>query len=151
MTHNDNACLATQAGYDAPEEDLGRDYLGRRQVAATLYNLVVGTPQDWSTRVGLFGAWGEGKTTVCKFVERLARDDGHIVLWFDPWAARSIDELWAAFAERLIDGLEAAGVNVEGTVLAKFFGKARKITDLVERLAEINISPRREWVPASPS
>ncbi|MBK8174902.1 MAG: hypothetical protein IPK66_06460 [Rhodospirillales bacterium] len=107
-------------------------------MAATVYNLLVATPQDWSTRVGLFGAWGEGKTTICKFVERLARSDGHIVLWLDPWTARSIDELLATFTLRLIDGLKAAGLSVKGTAFAQFLGKAQKMTEPVQRLAEIN-------------
>jgi hypothetical protein len=137
---NDNAqCPAAAAGFDAPEEALERDYLERRQIAATVYNLLVTAPQDWSMRVGVFGAWGEGKTTVCKFIDGLARSEGHIVLWFNPWTANSMDQLWALFANNLIDALTAAGLRLKGTVLSKVIETARKNADPVQRLAEVNI------------
>jgi len=133
-----NRMAPTTAGYDAPEDSIERDYLGRRRVATTIYDLLVNTPQDWSIRVGLFGAWGEGKTSVCKFVEQRANAGGHIVLWFNPWHVNNIGDLWALFARLLIEKLESSGINVEGTGLAKFTDRFRKYEAAVRRISEVN-------------
>jgi hypothetical protein len=131
-------CSISPTGYDAPETDLDRDRLGRRQVAAAVYNLLVATPEDWSTRVGLFGAWGEGKTTVCGFVEQLARKDGHLVIWFNPWSSRSIEELSVRFAQCLYDGLKASGVNLEGTILWRLMNIGREVAGPVQQAVEVH-------------
>ena len=125
-------------GYDAPESDPAKDHLGRQQVAAIIYRLLVDTPQDWSTRVGLFGAWGEGKTTVCKFVEQRAQADGHLLLWFNPWSARTLDELWGNFSIALIERLSKAGIEIQGTALATFANKFKNLIEAAQSLSEVD-------------
>jgi predicted KAP-like P-loop ATPase len=86
-------------GYDAPRATQAEDSLDRWRFASELMGLIRNTPPEWSIRIGLTGKWGEGKSTVLHFIESLARIDGHLVVWFVPWAAVIASRLYAA-AER---------------------------------------------------
>jgi KAP family P-loop domain len=101
-------------GYDAPRRTQDQDDLDRWRFAAELVSLVVSTPLDWSIRIGVFGKWGEGKTSVLNFTERMLRDDGHLVFWFNPWAVTQWNELWAEFARKFVTALDEAGIEVKG-------------------------------------
>jgi hypothetical protein len=81
---------------DAPEECHPRDALDRWPVATMILDLVRNAPLEWPLRVGVYGKWGEGKTTVLKFLDRMARDDGHVTAWFNPQSCHSRKELWGA-------------------------------------------------------
>ena len=131
-------------GYDAPRARQAEDSLDRWRFASELMGLIRNTPPEWSIRIGLTGKWGEGKSTVLHFIESLARIDGHLVVWFVPWAATSLDELWAEFANRLLEAIGEAGITVEGLQIAKAKLWTRKVQgnlEPIERLSEA-------WSPA---
>src|SRR5215470_830047 len=86
---------------DSPASRREDDLLRRWNLAKTIYDLVRGCPQEWSPRVGLYGGWGEGKTSVLNFIESLAHEEGIPVLWFSPWNAQDRVELWTAFSAEL--------------------------------------------------
>jgi KAP-like P-loop domain-containing protein len=86
---------------DSPVVRREDDLLRRWNLAKTIYDLVRGCPREWSPRVGLYGGWGEGKTSVLRFVEGLAREQGVPLLWFSPWNAQDRVELWMAFSAEL--------------------------------------------------
>src|SRR5262245_2072488 len=86
---------------DAPATRREHDRLRRWNLAKTIYDLVRACPREWSPRVGLYGGWGEGKTSVLKFIENLALGEGVPVLWFSPWNAKDKVELWKAFSAEL--------------------------------------------------
>jgi KAP-like P-loop domain-containing protein len=86
---------------DAPVAKREDDRLRRWNLAKTIHDLVRACPREWSPRVGLYGGWGEGKTTVLKFIESLALAEGVPVLWFSPWNAQDKVELWKAFSAEL--------------------------------------------------
>jgi hypothetical protein len=89
------------SGPDSPVSRREDDLLRRWNLAKTIYDLVRACPRDWSPRVGLYGGWGEGKTSVLNFIDSLARADGIPVLWFSPWSAQDRVELWTAFSSGL--------------------------------------------------
>jgi predicted KAP-like P-loop ATPase len=113
---NERSCMkvVAKSGYDAPRVAQAEDDLDRWRFAAELVELVKNTPLDWSIRIGVFGKWGEGKSTVLHFIEHMVREDGHLVVWFVPWAATNWDQLWAEFANRLLDVVEGSGIKVDG-------------------------------------
>ena len=86
---------------DSPVSRREDDLFRRWNLAKTIYDLVRGCPREWSPRVGLYGGWGEGKTSVLNFIESLARREGIPVLWFSPWNAQDRVELWTAFSAEL--------------------------------------------------
>lgn len=84
-------------GFDAAVTSRKDDHLNRWPLARQVYSVAVDGPADWSARIGVYGEWGTGKTSVLRFVESMARRDGHIVAWFDPWEYGNKSDLWQAF------------------------------------------------------
>lgn len=97
-------------GYDAAEVQRQEDDLDRWRFASEIVEVVLTTPAGWSARIGVFGKWGEGKSTVLHFAESLLLEKGSIVFTFSPWAIQGWDELWEDFGNRLSEALDAAGI-----------------------------------------
>jgi len=131
-----------RAGYDAPQAKQENDDLDRWRFAADILQLLNESPFDWSARIGLFGSWGEGKTTVLSFLEEMARNRGHLVFWFNPWVARDRDHLWKLFAAALLEALDKAGVSVKGVTRARFklffTDRLSPYAESVERLSRMD-------------
>ena len=81
------------------------DCLNRRQFAANIFKLLDGTPTDACLRIGIFGAWGSGKTTVMNFIKYQCEEEGHPVAVFHPWQFNSREEAWKGFVSSLDKGL----------------------------------------------
>ncbi|MFP5231159.1 MAG: P-loop NTPase fold protein, partial [Acidobacteriota bacterium] len=88
------------------------DDLGRWRFAAEIAEVIRSTPADWSARIGVYGKWGEGKSTVLHFLEEMLKE-GNVVFYFTPWAVQQMDELWAEFGDALLTALRAANLGVE--------------------------------------
>jgi len=115
-------------GFDAPVFDAKDDHLNRWPLARQIYNVAANGPADWSARIGVYGEWGTGKTSVLKFVSAMAETDGHIVVWFDPWGYSSKSDLWHAFVMTCCNRIEekVGGVAAGGDARRKsYFEKAR--------------------------
>ena len=119
----------TGAGYDSPVSKREEDQLDRWRFASEILDIVRDAPRDWSVRLGVYGKWGEGKTSVLRFLEGMATSEGHIVLWFNPWAARDRNELWIEFASRLMDRMDEAKIAVEGVFKPKWKALWHKLTE----------------------
>jgi len=103
-------------GYDAPAEV---DVLERHQLARSIADVVSNTPPDFGVRVGLFGEWGSGKTSVLNFIRKILEARNHIVVDFSPWGVADPAELWTHLAQRLLDQLEEQGKK-PGTWFGRF-------------------------------
>jgi hypothetical protein len=100
-------------GYDSAQRLKQDDDLGRWRFAAEIAEVIRSTPTDWSARIGIFGKWGEGKSTILHFLEEMLKPEGNIVFYFTPWAVQELDELWAEFGKALLEALEQADLDVE--------------------------------------
>ncbi len=98
-------------GYDAPAEE---DLLGRWPFAREIALIATDAPLEWSLRVGVYGSWGTGKTSVLGFVEQIVTERGHVCAWFNPWGHGDKEEMFGELADVALDALEAAGIRVEG-------------------------------------
>jgi hypothetical protein len=98
---------ATPRGFDSPVASRKDDHLNRWPLAREIYGIAATGPKTWSVRVGIYGEWGTGKTSVLRFVESMASQAGHIVVWFDPWEYTSKPELWKNFVLFVYRELEA--------------------------------------------
>lgn len=102
-------------GYDNAQKTRDADDLGRWRFAAEIAEVIRSTPPDWSARIGIFGKWGEGKSTILHFLEEILKPEQNIVFSFNPWAIQELDELWAQFGRSLLEALEDAGLAAESS------------------------------------
>jgi predicted KAP-like P-loop ATPase len=113
------------SGYDSAQRLKKDDDLGRWRFAAEIAEVIRSTPADWSARIGIFGKWGEGKSTILHFLEEMLKPEGNIVFSFTPWAVQKLDELWEEFGNTLLEALEADKLEVE----SPWKGMTRKVQE----------------------
>lgn len=94
-------------GPDAAVSSRERDHLGRWPLAQEIYGIATTGPAEWSIRVGIYGEWGSGKTSVLEFVEGIARANNQVVLRFTPWQFSDSRALWHSFVAALEDELKS--------------------------------------------
>lgn len=94
-------------GHDAACISREDDHLNRWPLAKEIYRIAVDGPEEWSVRVGIYGEWGSGKTSVLNFIESMAKRDGHLIFHFNPWKYHNKDNLWKAFVDGLYGKIEA--------------------------------------------
>src|SRR5437762_7552068 len=92
---------------DQPESNPERDALRRSALAQTIYELVASGLPGEPLRIGIYGEWGEGKSTVLKFIEFFCRRADIPVVWFNPWAAKDAASLWRSFSREVRSKLRA--------------------------------------------
>lgn len=114
-------------GHDAPVADRADDLYDRWPIATAISRVIAASPAPWSTRVGLYGRWGEGKTSVLNFLEAQQREAGHIVIRYNPWGAASEEEVWRGFGGRLIEALHAHGVRLGLAARVRHHAKAWRL------------------------
>lgn len=103
----------TITGYDSALREKLDDDLGRWRFAAEIADVIRSTPPEWSARIGIFGKWGEGKSTVLHFLDSMLRSKEDIIFTFNPWAVQNLEEMWAEFGTQLIEALKEAEIFVE--------------------------------------
>jgi hypothetical protein len=104
--------IKEKSGYDASQFKREDDDLNRWRFASGIVDVISATPSDWSVRIGVFGKWGEGKTTVLRFAEQMLKEKKNVVFDFNPWAIQNWNDLWDSFGTRLLDALSAAQIDV---------------------------------------
>ena len=123
--------------FESPVSLMSEDLLGRWRLAKDVYAVVSETPKDWSCRIGIYGKWGEGKTSLLRFVETQAQADGLISFWINPSQAESADGLWRVVLEAFIDALDRENLLMEEVRAWRVRLLAEK-TEPVDKLAELN-------------
>ncbi len=94
---------------DAPIADPALDRFGRWPFAERVAKILALRQDPSSLVVGLYGAWGEGKTTVLRFIERGLNSYGHVVcVWFNPWSHRDEGPLIRSFFNSLAEAIDAS-------------------------------------------
>jgi predicted KAP-like P-loop ATPase len=78
---------------DRPVTDLPEDLLGRWGLAKTIFDLISSADTNSALRIGVYGRWGEGKTSVLRFVEAQAKRANLPVCWFSVWSAQTQQDL----------------------------------------------------------
>lgn len=93
-------------GHDAPVFYRTEDLYDRWPLATAISRVITSSPLNWSTRIGLYGPWGDGKTSVLNLLEK--QQSSQVVIRFSPWGASTEDEIWSGFAAALRNGLKKA-------------------------------------------
>lgn len=92
---------------DEPITGAAQDRFNRAPFAARIADTIARRPDSASLVVGVFGPWGDGKTSVLKMMEEeLQRHDNVVVLRFNPWHFQSEEQLIRGFFATLAEGLD---------------------------------------------
>ncbi len=92
---------------DRPESSIADDRLGRGTFAARLAATLVERSGRDGLVIGLYGPWGDGKTTLLQMIEwEIKRTSQVEVVWFNPWYFRQQDDLILGFLNGLALALE---------------------------------------------
>lgn len=83
------------------------DRLGRRHFAKRVARTIADNPSDNGLVLGVYGPWGEGKTSLLQMIaDELAVGGATETLWFNPWYFRDQDALVMSFLGELASKLE---------------------------------------------
>ncbi len=94
-------------------------------------------------RIGVYGGWGSGKTTVLGFVEEMAKAERHVVVRFNPWGHVQTRLMWAEFVKELRQALAEAGVDNEWTAyLGEIADGLEGTADVAEQVTGSGIAER---------
>jgi len=64
-------------------------------------------PDENSIAIGIYGPWGDGKTTVLAFIEEELRKNNQIItMYFNPWRFGDEDELLKNFFASLVEQVD---------------------------------------------
>lgn len=115
----------SKGGFETPLASKEEDALDRWRIARRIFDTIANAPLDWSMRIGVLGGWGEGKTTVMRFVDSLASEAGHFRVWYSPWAASTMAGLRFGFANEITRQLKQQNAPPKAISLmqAKLTGK----------------------------
>jgi hypothetical protein len=119
---------------DAPIYDAALDRFNRFPFSQRVANVIAKRNDPSSIVIGIYGAWGDGKTSVLNFIERELQTEEHVVcLKFNPWRFGDEDQMLnnffndlATVIDRSIEsGKERIGNLIEkyGKPLASIVGK----------------------------
>lgn len=109
------------AGHDAPIKTRGEDFLGAAFVARAIHRTIKSAPKNWSTRVGLYGTWGSGKTSVLNLLEQLEKIDNSIIIRISAWSAIGESGVLDLFHRALIAQFELENIT------PPTFGRAKRV------------------------
>ncbi|MCW5800289.1 MAG: hypothetical protein KIT40_17475 [Nitrospira sp.] len=84
------------------------DELNRKPLANNIFELIKSDRIERSIRVGIYGGWGEGKTTILEYIRHLAHRSNYKVAWFNPWKTRDFIHLWSEFYLAVKEAFPAA-------------------------------------------
>src|SRR4051812_36359054 len=105
---------AHSAGFDSAVKTRAEDHLNRWPFAQEIYGIAIAGPAGWSVRVGIYGEWGTGKSSVLEFIGAMAEGDGHTLVRFNPWQYSTKNALWREFVSEvynqpIFSSMERAG------------------------------------------
>jgi hypothetical protein len=102
-----------------------QDALDRTGLAKSIYSLIKQAPDDWTLRIGVYGRWGEGKTTLLDLIANLAKSEGLLVARFNPSSVADATQLWNLFFLAIADAFADAGGDAT---------TAASVTERIQRL-----------------
>lgn len=119
MTAADAKTSSAPRGFDSPVVSRQEDHLNRWPLAREVFGIATTGPADWSVRIGIYGEWGSGKSTVLGFVGQMAEEEGHVLIRFNPWQYSNREALWRAFVLAIYSKPEFRGLERAGWVYTK--------------------------------
>lgn len=112
---------------DKPVSQKTDDRFQRYEFSKSIAASICDRPENDCIVVGVFGAWGEGKTSVINFIENeLNNNTATICIKFNPWRYSDENTLLMQFFQRLAEALDISLKN-----------KKEKVGDFLKEYGEI--------------
>jgi hypothetical protein len=142
---------------DAPIYDPALDQFNRFPFAKRVANVIAKRNDPSSIVIGIYGAWGDGKTSVLNFIERELQTVEHVVcLKFNPWRFGDEDQMLFNFFNDLATAIDrsietkkeriADFVAKYGKPLATFFGKGEVADEIKSFFSSADIEELRKRI-----
>ena len=125
-------CVRMNARPDAPIGSNSDDLLGRTPFVDEIVDLAITTPKEWVPRIGIYGSWGSGKTSVLNMIAERLGEAQHVVVRFNPWGFSDTDEMFGALADAVL-----AAIEDQGAVIKRFSRKGEKLSKVVQKGAKV--------------
>jgi hypothetical protein len=83
--------------YDEAISSASEDKLNRLNLKDKVISIISNVQQNESIRIGIYGQWGEGKTSLLNLIKEECIEEDYITVSLNPWLYKNIDELWTGF------------------------------------------------------
>lgn len=107
---NINTFILKEINTDNPVSLLSEDKFQRYEYAKRVATIISTTKHDKSLVVGVFGKWGEGKTSILNFIKSELQTNC-IILEFNPWMFTDEKQLLVSFFFTLAGKLKKKLLN----------------------------------------
>src|SRR5689334_20270719 len=78
---------------ERPIYEWADELLGREPFVRGLADLILNAPRNASLRIGVYGDWGEGKTSVLALMRQQLKAAGHECVWLAPWLSATREDI----------------------------------------------------------
>lgn len=124
---------------DRPISNQQDDKFQRYEFAKRIANTIVERESEDCIVIGVYGAWGEGKTSVINFIEtELKEKENIIAIKFNPWRYNDENSLLIQFFQKLAVALDA-NLKTTGEKIGSLFKKYGKLLKIDIPLIGVNI------------
>ena len=118
--------LSSDRPISAKEEDQFQRYGFAKRIADTIES----RKNQSCIVVGLYGAWGEGKTSMINFIENeLSEKEDIICIKFNAWRYGDENSLLIQFYQKLAESIESK-LKTQAEIIGDFLGKYGKIASM---------------------
>jgi len=126
---------------DSPINDIELDEFNRKEFSFRIARTIAAKKSTKSLVVGIYGKWGEGKTTVLNFIRsELIHHENVVTLPFNPWLFPSESELLIAFYSELAKAIGKSLPTVKeqiGKIITEYLGTLAGFFDKKEAVEKI--------------
>lgn len=84
---------------------MAEDFLNRRSFADALADQILHAPSGQTLRLGVYGGWGEGKTSVLELMRLRLNAAKQVCVWITPWTVAARDEVLGQIVDQLREQL----------------------------------------------
>lgn len=104
-SYDKNSLVHKSALPDSPISSVEDDLLDRAGFSDNIASLILKAPKGSTLRIGVYGEWGEGKTSVLRMIRQRIRAKEHACIWLVPWMAESKEEIAALLMREIVTEL----------------------------------------------
>ncbi|WP_034763777.1 KAP family P-loop NTPase fold protein [Chrysiogenes arsenatis] len=119
--------MTNHANYssDAPISSPDKDRFSRWPFSKRISEVIAKKSDPSSIVIGLYGAWGDGKTTVLNFIEEALKTESNVIcIRFNPWRYGTEEQLLEGFFHNIADALDT-----------KLITSGEKVKDIIKKVA----------------